>query len=298
MKRQGSQYGCPAHAWDGGTAPFYAYGVINDQANSDGSFVSAVRESSLEGTVGQTLPVIVETNVFTSELMVTNFSEVPKTVRFRFRAEAVQTPGKTATVKWTFRPGRQVIVPDIVNMMRNMGTPGIGPTCLAPPSTRALTPTQNAASPLHHPGGYPLGPGHCVGKGAILDEGRDQGSVEGVAGPDADVAGCHPDGWLVGKGFLHGLVGRPVRAHLEDHGAGSGFQHALGYLPAVAPGGPDSQLFQRAHHHLGLGPQLPHLLGLGLAGPAETGIQHPSPDRGPPKAFNKSRTWGSTATGI
>ena len=39
-----------------GTAPFYAYGVINDQVNSDGSFVSAVRESSLAGAMGQTLP--------------------------------------------------------------------------------------------------------------------------------------------------------------------------------------------------------------------------------------------------
>ena len=110
-----------------GKAPFYAYGVINDQANSDGSFVSAVRENSLAGTIGQTLPVIVETNVFTSELMVTNFSEVPKTVRFRFMAEAVETPDKTATVEWTFRPGQQVIVPNLVDMMRKMGTPGIGP---------------------------------------------------------------------------------------------------------------------------------------------------------------------------
>ncbi len=110
-----------------GKAPFYAYGVINDQANSDGSFVSAVRENSLAGTMEQTLPVIVETNVFTSELMVTNFSDVAKTVRFRFRAEAVETPDKTATVEWTFRPGQQVIVPNLVDMMRKMGTPGIGP---------------------------------------------------------------------------------------------------------------------------------------------------------------------------
>ena len=112
----------------GGTAPFYAYGVINDQANSDGSFVSAVRERPLAGPMGQTLPVIVETNVFTSELMVTNFSDVPKTVRFRFRAEAVETPDKTAVVEWTFRPGQQVIVPNVVDMMRKMGTPGIGPS--------------------------------------------------------------------------------------------------------------------------------------------------------------------------
>ena len=60
--------------------------------------------------------------------MVTNFSEVPKTVRFRFRAEAVETPDKTATVEWTFRPGQQVMVPNIVDMMRKMGTPGIGPS--------------------------------------------------------------------------------------------------------------------------------------------------------------------------
>ena len=111
-----------------GTAPFYAYGVINDQDNSDGSFVSAIRESSLAGVTGQTLPVIVETTVFTSELMVTNFSGVSKTVRFRFRAEAIETPDKTAVMEWTLRPGQQVMVPNVVDMMRKMGTPGIGPS--------------------------------------------------------------------------------------------------------------------------------------------------------------------------
>ena len=111
-----------------GTAPFYAYGVINDQANSDGSFVFPVTASSLMGITGQTLPVIIETGVFTSELMVTNFSDVAKTVTFRFRAEAVQTPDKTAAVEWTFQPGQQVIVPEIVEVMRQMGTPGIGPS--------------------------------------------------------------------------------------------------------------------------------------------------------------------------
>ena len=32
-----------------GEAPFYAFGVINDQANSDGSFVFPVTAGSLEG---------------------------------------------------------------------------------------------------------------------------------------------------------------------------------------------------------------------------------------------------------
>ena len=57
-----------------GEAPFYAYGVINDNLNSDGSFVFPLTESSLVGTTGQTLPVIIETGNFQSELTVTNFS--------------------------------------------------------------------------------------------------------------------------------------------------------------------------------------------------------------------------------
>ena len=111
-----------------GTAPFYAYGVINDQANSDGSFVFPVTAGSLTGIRGQTLPVIVETGVFSSELMVTNFSKEAKTVTFRFRAEAIQTPDKTATAEWTLQPGQQVIVPDIVERMRRMSGSGIGPS--------------------------------------------------------------------------------------------------------------------------------------------------------------------------
>ena len=55
-----------------GTAPFYAYGVINDNANSDGSFVFPVSAGSLEGAMGLTLPALVEINQFTTELTLTN----------------------------------------------------------------------------------------------------------------------------------------------------------------------------------------------------------------------------------
>ena len=37
--------------------------------------------------MGQTLPVMVETSAFTSELTVTNFSEEPRTLDFQFVAE-------------------------------------------------------------------------------------------------------------------------------------------------------------------------------------------------------------------
>ena len=111
-----------------GTAPFYAYGVINDQVNSDGSFVFPVPAGALVGATGQTLPVIVETGVFTSELMVTNFSDAAKTVRFRLRSDAVQTPDKTAAFEWNFQPGQQVIVPNVVGTMRQVGPPGVVPS--------------------------------------------------------------------------------------------------------------------------------------------------------------------------
>ena len=61
-----------------GMAPFYAYGVINDNANSDGSFVFPVSAASLEGAMGQTLPALVESGAFATELTLTNFSSQPK----------------------------------------------------------------------------------------------------------------------------------------------------------------------------------------------------------------------------
>ena len=111
-----------------GTAPFYAYGVINDQANSDGSFVFPVAASSLARAAGQTLPVIVETSEFTSELTVTNFSEEPSTLVFHFVAEGVRTDDNTAGFALTLKAGQQVIIADVVNELRRQGIAGLGTT--------------------------------------------------------------------------------------------------------------------------------------------------------------------------
>ena len=93
-----------------GRAPFYAYGVINDQANSDGSFIFPVAASSLEGRMGQTLPVIVETSEFTSELTVTNFSGEVRTLDFQFVADGIEADDKTAAFSMTLEAGQQEIV--------------------------------------------------------------------------------------------------------------------------------------------------------------------------------------------
>ena len=101
-----------------GTAPFYAYGVINDQVNSDGSFVFPVTASSLEGKTGQTLPVIVETRDFTSELTVTNFSEQPRTLEFEFVSEQIQGEDKRVEFGIELEAGEQAIVPELVEALR------------------------------------------------------------------------------------------------------------------------------------------------------------------------------------
>ena len=101
-----------------GDAPFYAYGVINDQANSDGSFVFPVTAGSLEGKMGQTLPVIVETRDFSSELTVTNFSEEPRTLDFEFVSEHIRGDEKVVGFSMTLQAGEQVIVSELVQALR------------------------------------------------------------------------------------------------------------------------------------------------------------------------------------
>ena len=108
-----------------GNAPFYAYGVINDQANSDGSFIFPVPSHAGTGRMGQTLPVIVETGNFSSELTATNFSVAGKTLRFAFVADAVRTPDRTATLTLALEAGEQQIIPRVIDFMRQKGIAGI-----------------------------------------------------------------------------------------------------------------------------------------------------------------------------
>jgi hypothetical protein len=110
-----------------GTAPYYAYGVINDQANSDGSFIPPLLESSLTGKTRLTLPVVVETGTYNTELMVTNWSSTKKTLNCQYVAAAIQNPETTAIFTIDINPYEQVIWPDFVQRLRDAHTPGIGP---------------------------------------------------------------------------------------------------------------------------------------------------------------------------
>ena len=110
-----------------GEAPFYAYGVINDNFNSDGSFVFPLTESSLVGRSGQTLPVIIETRTFQSELTLTNFSASDKQVDFSFGTDPAEPGGDTATFSLSLKAGEQSILPNLMSWLRQQGVAGIGP---------------------------------------------------------------------------------------------------------------------------------------------------------------------------
>ncbi len=106
-----------------GMAPFYAYGVVNDNANSDGSFVFPVSAGSLMGAMGQTLPAIVESGAFTTELTLTNFSDQQKAVMFSVTHERIQTEDNTAGFgPVPMLPGQQLIIPQALAYARqNLG---------------------------------------------------------------------------------------------------------------------------------------------------------------------------------
>jgi len=108
-----------------GTAPYYAYGVVNDSSNSDGSFIPAIPENAMTGRSGMSLPVIVE-GAFTSELVLTNWSTQQKVVRFTY-VESAQTSTTTPTFSISLNPSQQAIIPNIFQYLRSLNTPGIGP---------------------------------------------------------------------------------------------------------------------------------------------------------------------------
>jgi hypothetical protein len=108
-----------------GSAPYYAYGVINDSSNSDGSFIPAIPENATTGRSGMSLPVIVE-GAFMSELVLTNWSTQQKVVRFTY-VESAQASATTPTFSISLNPSQQTIIPDIFQYLRSLNTPGIGP---------------------------------------------------------------------------------------------------------------------------------------------------------------------------
>ncbi len=102
-----------------GNAPFYTYGVINDQVNSDGSFVTPVPISATSAIPSLTLPVLVETPSFSTELVLTNYSNNLRGLRLTFFSSALT--GGSASILIKLEGGEQQILPNFVQTLRDRG---------------------------------------------------------------------------------------------------------------------------------------------------------------------------------
>jgi hypothetical protein len=101
-----------------GTAPYYAYAVINDQANSDGSFIPPVSQQTLATQATWTLPVVVETSLFSSELIVTNLSSTPTNINL--------SDSRNSFSLTSLGPGEQLIIPNLIQYLRDHGITNVG----------------------------------------------------------------------------------------------------------------------------------------------------------------------------
>ncbi len=100
-----------------GSAPWYAYGVVNDQANSDGSFVAPVAAAPPSVVPALTLPVVVETGAFSTEVVLTNTSDYLRGLSITYFADALFSGAVTFSLK--LNPGEQQILPQFVQVLRD-----------------------------------------------------------------------------------------------------------------------------------------------------------------------------------
>lgn len=102
-----------------GTAPWYAYAVINDNFNSDGSFVLPVPESTLGSTSGLTLPVALEASVYGTEAIFTNLTDQTRRVYLSYYADALGAA--PASVYIDMPPKAQYSYENVIAAIRSAG---------------------------------------------------------------------------------------------------------------------------------------------------------------------------------
>ena len=104
-----------------GGSRFSAYGVLNDQTTSDGSFLAPVTES-LATDVDRLVPVVLDATGlsltrYLTELTLANLTDAPLTLTLTFQGGAVGSG--SAAVPLT--PGQQIIEPDAISFLRRNG---------------------------------------------------------------------------------------------------------------------------------------------------------------------------------
>ncbi len=109
----------------GGSSPFYAYGVINDQVTSDGSFVSPVAWQNASPNL-LLVPGIVESARYSSELMLANWSTLGKRLQLRYVESQSGVVMSPVSFELELKAGEQKLIPDFLDWLRQRSASGLG----------------------------------------------------------------------------------------------------------------------------------------------------------------------------
>lgn len=114
---------------------FAAYGVVNDGGTNDGSYLEAAPDDSAQTGVAVTVPVLVETAAFRTELVLANRGTGPTTLTLDYREALSPASGAGGSGSLTLGPREQRIVPEAIAWLRGLGVP-IGPAGPSPHAGR------------------------------------------------------------------------------------------------------------------------------------------------------------------
>jgi hypothetical protein len=102
-----------------GRVPWYAYAVVNDEKNSDGSFIAPLTDKVIKARQTLVLPVAVEAGPYVTEIILDNVAATAKTARLKWVADGLT--GGSATIEYPLPAGRQLVIPDWVETLRTAG---------------------------------------------------------------------------------------------------------------------------------------------------------------------------------
>ncbi len=127
-----------------GSGPYYDYAVFNDNVTSDGSFVPSGSGNPAAETL--LLPVLVETSVYQSELVLTNSGAAPQTATLVYTESLAPALGSGGSVTVNLAAGEQRIIPSAIAFLRQQGV-AIGPAGAASYAGSLSVQFQTAGAP-------------------------------------------------------------------------------------------------------------------------------------------------------
>lgn len=108
-----------------GTGPYSAWAVFNDEVTNDGSFVPFVTgPTSSESPL---VPVIVETGLYSTELVLTNPGTTARDVELTYVESLSPEKGPGGVAVETLAPGEQRVIPEVLDVLRRTADGAIGP---------------------------------------------------------------------------------------------------------------------------------------------------------------------------